>query len=113
MVTMLEIKAAYDSAKAAVEIAKGYSALKTEAAKNAAIIDVQQHVVEAQQGLSAALHRINELEQEIARLEDWSAEKKRYELAEAGRGSFAYRLKEGVESPEPPHWICPQCYQKG
>ena len=113
MVGILEIKAAYDSAKAAFQIAEGISSLKTETAVNAAVIDLQRLVVDAQRGLSASLETIDELEKEIVRLKDWSAEKQRYELADAGEGSFAYKLKEGVEPPEPLHWICPHCYQKG
>jgi hypothetical protein len=113
MVTIAEIKAGYESAKAALDIAKGISALKTEAAVNAAVIDVQRNVVEAQQALSASLQTINELEQEIVRLKDWSAQKQRYELADTGQGSLAYKLKEGVDPPEPAHWICPQCCEDG
>ena len=113
MVGILEIKAGYDGAKAAFDIAKGFGSLKTEAAVNGALIDIQRYVVEAQQGLSASLTKIDELEKEIVRLEDWSANKERYELADTGQGSLAYRLKEGVEPPEPSHWICPQCYEDG
>ena len=113
MVGILEIKAGYEGAKAAFDIAKGFSSLKTEAAVNGALIDIQRYVVEAQQGLSASLTKIDELEKEIVRLEDWSANKARYDLADTGQGSFAFRLKEGVEPPEPAHWICPQCYEDG
>lgn len=113
MVGIVEIKAAYDSAKAAFQIADGISSLKTEAAVNAAIIDLQRHTVDAQRGLSASLEKIDELEKEIMRLKDWSADKQRYELKDTGQGSLAYHLKEGVEPSEPAHWICPQCYEDG
>ena len=113
MVGVLEIKAAYDSAKAAFQIAEGISSLKTEAAVNTAVIDLQRHVVDAQRGLSASLETIDELEKEIVRLKDWAAEKQNYELAVTGQGSLAYKLKEGVEPPQPAHWICPQCYEDG
>lgn len=110
---IVEIKAGYEGAKAAFDIAKGVGALKTEAAVNGAIIEIQRHVVEAQQGLSASLRTIEDLEKEILRLKDWSAEKQSYELADTGQGSLAYKLKEGLELPQPSHWICPQCYEDG
>jgi hypothetical protein len=110
---LTEIQAGLGGAKAALDILKGVQALQSETAKNQAVINVQRHVIEAQTGLSVSLKRIDELEAEIVRLEDWSAEKQRYELADTGQGSVAYKLKEGVEPPEPQHWICPQCYQDG
>ena len=113
MVGILEIKAGYESAKAALQIAQGISSLKSETAVNAAVIDIQRHTLDAQQALSASLDRIGELEKEVMRLKDWSAEKECYELADTGQGSLAYRLKEGVQPPQPAHWICPHCYQKG
>jgi rubrerythrin len=113
MVGIAEVKAGYDGAKAALDILKGVQSLQSEAAKNEAVIDVQRHVIEAQQGLSTSLKRIDELEEEVARLTDWTAQKGRYELADTGQGSLAYRLREGLEPPEPQHWICPQCYEDG
>jgi hypothetical protein len=115
-----ELQLGLSSAKAASDIARGIQSLESETAINEAVIEIQRHVMETQQARScvdreyaAALKRIDTLEQEIVRLKDWSAEKQRYELADTGQGSFAYRLKEGVDPPEPGHWICPHCYQKG
>ena len=112
MVGIVEIKAGYEGAKAAFEIARGVGALKTEAAVNGAIIDIQRHVVEAQQGLSASLQTIDALEKEIVRLKDWSAEKERYELKRFEPGSVAYSLKPAMAHGEPPHLLCPNCYQR-
>ena len=119
--TMIEtIKGGMAAANAAANLIKGYFALKTEAEKNAAVVEIQRHVIDTQQGLATAyasnleaLQRINELEQEIVRFENWEAEKQRYEPAEAGPGCTAFRLKDGVEPPEPSHWICPHCYEQG
>lgn len=117
---LLEISAGLSSLKAAKDIVQGLNAAKNEAAINGIKIDLQGLILEAQQGLfaaqeaqSAGTKRIAELEQEIVRLKDWSAQKQRYELADSGRGSLAYKLKEGVEPPEPAHWICPNCYDEG
>ncbi|MEH6714158.1 hypothetical protein [Parasphingorhabdus flavimaris] len=116
MIEQLQI--GYTGLKTALEIAQGIQALKTETAVNQAVIDIQRHVVEAQKSLteadtihSADLKRIDALEQEIVSLKDWSAEQENYELADAGNEVLAYRIKSSVETSEPPHWLCPNCYQ--
>jgi len=118
---MIELFAsAYGSAKAALDIAEGYVSLKTETARNEAVINIQRSVLEYQRTIgmaereyAAGLKRIDALEAEIVRLKDWSAEKQRYELADAGNGCLAYRLKAGMGDGEPPHWLCPNCYEDG
>jgi hypothetical protein len=112
MVTMLEIKAAYDSAKAALQIAQGINSLNSETEKNAAIIDVQRNVVDAQRGLSSALETIDQLEREIARLKEWAKEKERYELRAIGDRAVAYAEKASIENPTTPHWLCQPCFDK-
>lgn len=118
---MLEtIQIAYNSGKAALDIAKGINALGSEVERNQAVIEIQRHVMdsnaslmEAQQAYSASLKRIGELELQIVQLKSWDVESHRYELADTGQGSLAYRLKQGMENDEPSHWICPNCYQQG
>lgn len=114
------IQAGYSSAKAAIEIAKGISALKTETAINQAVIDIQRNVLETQGALSAAqevhtanLKRIDALEQEIVRLKDWSAEKQRYELKRYHPGSVARVLKLDMAGADPIHRLCAHCYDRG
>jgi len=110
MVGIIEVKAGYDAAKAAFQIAQGMSALKTEAAINGAIIELQRHTVDAQRGLSASLETIGELEKEIVRLENWSAEKERYKLKAISPRAYAYTIKPGIEGGDDPHWLCQPCF---
>lgn len=117
---LAEISAGLSSLKAAFDITKSLNAANTQASINDVKIPLQQHIIDAQQALSAAsetqsadARRIAELEQEIMRLKDWSAEKQDYVLADTGQGSLAYEYLEGVESGHPAHWICPQCYEDG
>jgi hypothetical protein len=117
---LVEISAGLNSLKAAKDNVQGLNAPKTEAAINDVIIELQGLILDAQQGLfvaqeeqSAAAQRIAELEQKIEGLKNWSAEMERYELADTGQGSLAYRRKEGAEPREPEHWICPQCAEDG
>lgn len=106
--------------KAAFDIGKGVQSLHTSVEVDQAIAEMleklltaRQQAMESLETETSLLKRIDELEHEIARLKDWTAEKERYELADTGQRSLAYRRKEGVEPAEPAHWICPQCYEDG
>ncbi|WP_336979372.1 hypothetical protein [Altererythrobacter fulvus] len=117
---LAEIATGLSSLKAAKDIVQGLNAANTQARVNDVKIELQGLILDAQQGLfaaqemqSAAAQRIANLEQEIVNLKDWEAEKQRYELADTGQGTPAYKLKEGMEASQPPHWICPHCYEQG
>jgi hypothetical protein len=117
---LAEISAGLSSLNAAKDIIKGLDSLRTEAAINEVKINLQGLILNAQQGLftaqeeqSAAARRIRELEEHIVQLENWEAEKERYELADTGQGAVAYRPKPGMDGGEPGHWLCAPCYQRG
>lgn len=113
MISGAEIQGGAKAAKSIFDLARGFFSLKSEAEKNAAILSIQREALDLQESYSAALKRVDQLEQEIVRLKNWEAEKQTYELADAGQGTIAYRHKAGMESGEVPHWLCPTCYQKG
>jgi hypothetical protein len=77
------------------------------------IMAAQSYAIEAMATQSALLNRIRELEEEKAKLETWNAEKSRYELKSIQTGVTIYALKEGMESGEDHHYICPTCYNRG
>ena len=117
---LAEIAAGLGSLNAAKDFLKALNGVQNAAAIQEIKFTLQGHILDAQQGLFAAqeaqatsARRIADLEQEIVRLEDWSAEKQDYVLADTGQGSLAYEYLEGVESGHPAHWICPQCYEDG
>ena len=108
------------SQKTAKDSEQGQNAPTTEAAINGVKIELQGLILEAQQGLFAAqeaqsadARRIANLEQEIVRLKDWTAEKERYELKNMRGGSVAYSQKPGVEGRQAPHWLCANCFDQG
>ena len=82
-----------------------------------ALIDAQSDALASQEAQSKQSARIRELEQTIAEFDDWEAEKARYRLVEVGYnlgGVFVYLLhKESAQEDEPPHYICPHCYNRG
>jgi transposase-like protein len=44
---------------------------------------------------------------------DWETEKQRYELKPVGTGVVACMLKPSARGQEPPHWLCPNCFEDG
>ena len=115
-----EISAGLGGLKAAKDMLQALHGMQTAAQVNDVKLTLQGHLLDAQQGLfaaqeaqTAATQRITALEQEIVQLKDWEAERQRYELKDAGQGSIAYSLKDGMGGGEPPHWLCPNCYQHG
>jgi hypothetical protein len=114
-----EISMGLQSLKAALDVVKGLNAASTQASINEIKLGLQAHIFEAREALAAAqetqstsLQRIRDLEQEIVGLKDWEAEKQRYELKAIDRGAFAYMPKTGMESGEPPHWLCANCFNR-
>jgi hypothetical protein len=119
MVDMASISAAVTGLKTATDIAKGLMDLKTTAEVQGKVIELQGVILAAQSSALAAqsdqftlLERIRELEREMAQLEAWDAEKKRYKLKDYGGGTFAYELKPEEARGEPMHRVCAACYQK-
>ena len=117
---LAEISAGFGSLKAAKDIIQGLNAANTQASVNDVKIALGQHVLDAHIALaaandaqSAAARRIADLEQEIVRLKDWSAEKQNYELQAIGAGATAYVEKRSVQSGQAPHWLCANCYDSG
>lgn len=75
--------------------------------------DALHRALETQTAHLALLESERELKRQLAQVEDWAAEKQRYELTEIGFGVFAYAVKEAIRGAEPPHCLCAHCYQKG
>lgn len=120
MVGVTEIAGLMSSLKAAKDIAQTMIGLRDAAAFQAKAIEFQSKILDAQNAAfaaqeerSALVERVHDLEQEVARLEAWDAEKQRYELKDVGSGALAYALKNEAGGTEPPHWICAKCYEDG
>ncbi|WP_312313151.1 hypothetical protein [Sphingobium yanoikuyae] len=117
---LTEISAGLNSLKAAKDILQALNGIQSAVAVNevkfnlqSLLLNAQQSLFAAQEAQAAAAKRIADLEQQIVRLKDWSAEKGRYQLRDVGRGSFAYVVKPGMEQGEPPHWLCTNCFDHG
>ena len=119
MVTGAEIMAAFQGLKTGLGMLQALNATAKAAAINEVKVQLTQHILEAQQALTAAgmaqadaAQRIAKLEQQIAGMEDWETEKQRYQLKAIDAGAFAYMHKAGMECGEPAMWLCQTCFEK-
>jgi hypothetical protein len=106
-----EVFAGLGAIKTAFDLAKGLKDIDDATRRNAAVIILQEKILDAQQAQSALIEKARELEKEVTELKAWGAEKEKYELKNVGRGSFAYVRKKDAQPSEPSHWLCAQCYQ--
>lgn len=93
--------------------------MRDSAAFQAKLIEFQSKLIDAnnasfaaQDERTALLKRISQLEEEVAALKAWNADKERYELENLYTGLFAYIPKEGMEKGEPPHALCANCFER-
>jgi hypothetical protein len=108
-----EVFAGISAIKSAFDIAKGLKDIDDAARRNAAIIELQEKILTAQQAQSELIEKIRELEHKVAVFENWETEKQRYALTDFGGGTFALVLKPDKANGEPVHRLCPTCYEKG
>jgi hypothetical protein len=83
------------------------------AARDRAVIDLQKEILSAQSEQFTLLQRVDDLENEVARLKAWEADKKRYKLVELRPGVIAYSLKADMANGKPQHQLCTACYEVG
>lgn len=108
-----EVFAGLGAIKTAFDIAKGLKDIDDTARRNAAVIELQEKILAAQQAQSALVERVRDLEEEVTRLKDFSAEMDRYELTEIAPGIMALSIKETMRNGEPFHRICANCAANG
>lgn len=117
---LTEISAGLSSLLAARDIAQGLNSLdKTVDIGHVRLeligklIEAQDALLSAKQNASTLEGRIAELEGEIMRMKDWSAEREKYQITQIDAGAFAYMAIPGMEGSEPAHWLCAQCFDAG
>ena len=78
----------------------------------AGIIDLQGKLFGAQAQFYELVEARQTAEQKLLAYEKWDAEAARYELKELVAGIPVYALKPDQANGEPPHFICPHCFQQ-
>jgi hypothetical protein len=107
-----EILSGLGGFQALLNIAKSLRDMDDAVRRNAAIYDLREQILAAQARYAAAVEEKHDLEAKLTRFETWETEKKRYELKDVDWGAYAYILKPTSGPSEPPHWLCPKCYQE-
>jgi hypothetical protein len=120
MLVAAEVFAAITSLRSALDITKAMVGLRDAEAFRSKSIELQgvileslDKAIEAREAHAAQIDKVRALEIEIAELKTWAAEKRRYELKQLELGVLVYMLKPQYRGPEPPHWLCPNCYGAG
>lgn len=113
-----ELVAAVNSLKALSDIGKGLMSLHTMAEVQGKAIELNQIIFDAQQALfsaqaaqSALVNEVRDLKGQIAAMENWNAEKERYQMVSPFKGGMAYAVKKAMSNGEPPHYLCANCFQ--
>jgi cell division protein FtsB len=114
------ITAAFSSLKAMGDITKSLMDLHTttEVKTRTAellnrLLEVNQQMFLVQEERAAMNARLRDLEDQIRRMQDWTAEKARYELAQPFPGCMVYALKKSESRGQTAHYLCASCYQDG
>lgn len=120
MVDIQSISAAITGLKTAAEIAKAMKGLQDQADIQTKVIELQSAILDAQTSALAAqsdqlsmMQKMRQLEDEVSRVRAWEATKQRYQMVTPWSGCQVYALKDSSKDSDPPHWICPQCYEDG
>jgi hypothetical protein len=120
MPDMTLINQTFTSLQSASQLVKALIGLRDSAMIDSKVIELRDHLIEAQGSMmqaqmqqSALIQEVQGLKQQIMDLENWNEEKQRYQLIPPWPGCFVYALKESCKGGEPAHWICEHCYQEG
>ncbi|MBD8556311.1 hypothetical protein IFT84_17525 [Rhizobium sp. CFBP 8762] len=113
-----EIGAAITSLKTAFDIAKSINDLVKNAEVQAAVMGLQQKILEAQSSALSANERddqlrrqIEALSAEVTSLKNWDAEKAKYDLLELDPGFYGFVLKDEERGQQPYFALCPNCFE--
>lgn len=105
------------SAKTAVDMARGLSELRDQAAFQTKQIDLQQQLIKVQaHALSVQAQaqewadRVRQLEVQLADVNNWSLVANRYEQRQFGRDRCVYVLRSEAANGQPQHKACPNCF---
>ena len=115
---LTDLGSALGALQKASNIIKNWASFSTDkerAAKiselNGQILSAQTSAIQANAAQAALIEQVSTLKTEISSFETWDRERARYQLSNVGDGSIAYLIKPDAAGLEPPHWICPSCYE--
>ena len=121
MVDMSAISSFMTSVDTLVKIASALQGIHNATNSDAKLFDLQRAAIDTQRAVlqvneecAALIKRTGELENEIARLRNWEAEKQKYDLVHVSpNGPVAYVQKEAVPVGKSPVYVCATCFERG
>jgi len=118
MIDLSLLSGALGSVQAVSDITKSMIGMKNASDVNAKAIELQTIIFSLHGDIArsiasqAQISQENEqLKNELAAIEDFRSDAKRYKLFEPWPGALVYALKESMSGGEPAHYICAHCYQ--
>lgn len=110
MVTSLKV--IYDLSKTAIEARDAGIAREKMIELQREIFATQENALSAQSDQFELLKRVDALEAELAYLKEWDAKREKYRLTKLSNftDALGYTLEEKVDSSEPDHALCPNCF---
>ena len=112
-----ELTSLISSSKAAYDIAKGISALKSGVERNESISKILEVLISVQTNalnVNAMAQDLQDekraLSQKLMELENWAVTECQYELKEIATGLFVYIYKNMNDPSKPIHWLCAKCF---
>jgi hypothetical protein len=76
------------------------------------LMNVLSSAIATQTEQASLLDDVQKLKEKIEAMEEWGREKARYDLKTLDAGVLVYTIKPDAQNSEPPHHICPTCYQR-
>ena len=80
---------------------------------NLRLVGLMDQLLAAKQAQMTLQNALLDLQREQQRLDRFSQEATRYQMAKTDMGGLVYTLKPGHENGEPPHDLCASCFQRG
>jgi len=105
------LNAAYKAGKAALEAHDAAIVREKVGEMQGQISSALASAITAQTDQMTALDLIRDLKKQLAEFEEWGRKKHKYLLKEVGPGATARLFQPDADDAEPPHWVCPTCYE--
>ena len=97
--------------KSMLDTAKSLKDMNDAVIRNAAVIELQEKILAAQEQQTSLLEYVIQIEEKLESFEKWENEKKRYEMETTSGGSVIWSVRPDAQGSELPHKICPNCYE--
>lgn len=107
------VNASIDLVKAGLGAKEASAVMRVEADLLYRLTDVISQLAQAKDAQAALQDELREAKARIRRAKEFAAQRKRYALRQLGAQTYAYCLKPEAALDEPPHCVCPRCFQEG